>query len=73
MGSRIGSRFGVQNRVQVRGPGSGSKRGGPRFVNTRSWGAQSTLITEVFPSTRKIERKEKPLKKSCQDPVEHAR
>ena len=32
-----------------------------------------TLITEVFPGTRKIERKEKPLKKSCQNPVEYAR
>ena len=31
-----------------------------------------TMITEVFPGTRKMERKEKPLKKSCQNPVEHA-
>ena len=28
-----------------------------------------TLITDVFPGTRKMERKEKPLKKSCQNPV----
>ena len=32
-----------------------------------------TLITDVFPGTRKMERKEKPLKKSCQNPVEYAR
>ena len=31
----------------------------------------STLITEVFPGTRKMEIKEKPLKISCQNPVEH--
>ena len=32
-----------------------------------------TLITEVFPGTREMKRKEKPLKKLCQNPVEHAR
>ena len=32
-----------------------------------------TLITEVFPDTREMKRKEKPLKKLCQNPVEHAR
>ena len=32
-----------------------------------------TLITEVLPGTRKMERKEKPLKKSCQNPVEYVR
>ena len=32
-----------------------------------------TLITEFFPGTRKMERKEKPLKKSCQNPVEYSR
>ena len=31
-----------------------------------------TLITETFPRTRKRARKEKPLKKSCQNFVEHA-
>ena len=31
----------------------------------------TTLMTEVFPGTRKMERKEKPLKISCQNPVEH--
>ena len=30
------------------------------------------LITEVFPGTREMKRKEKPLKKLCQNPVEHA-
>ena len=34
---------------------------------------ESNLITEVFPGARKLERKEKPLKKSCQNPVEYAR
>ena len=33
----------------------------------------STLITQVFPGTRKMERKEKPLKKSCQNSVVYAR
>ena len=32
-----------------------------------------TLITEVFPGTREMKRKEKPLEKLCQNPVEHAR
>ena len=32
-----------------------------------------TQITEVFPGTRKIERKEKPLKKWHQNPVEYER
>ena len=32
-----------------------------------------TLITEVFPDMREMKRKEKPLKKLCQNPVEHAR
>ena len=32
----------------------------------------TTLITEVFPSTRKTERKEKTPKKSCQNPVEQS-
>ena len=31
-----------------------------------------TMITEYFPGKRVIERNEKPLKKSCQNPVEHA-
>ena len=31
-----------------------------------------TLITEVFPGMREMKRKEKPLKKLCQNPVEHA-
>ena len=31
-----------------------------------------TLITEVFPGTREMKRKEKSLKKLCQNPVEHA-
>ena len=31
----------------------------------------TTLTTEVFPVTCKMERKENPLKKSCQNPVEH--
>ena len=35
--------------------------------------AVCTLITEAFPGTRKMARKEKPLKKSCQNPVELAR
>ena len=32
-----------------------------------------TLIIEDFPGTQKMERKEKPLKKSCQNPVAYAR
>ena len=32
-----------------------------------------TLITEVFPGTREMKRIEKPPKKLCQNPVEHAR
>ena len=30
------------------------------------------LITEVFPGMQEMKRKEKPLKKLCQNPVEHA-
>ena len=32
----------------------------------------ATLIIEVFPGTQKIERKEKPQKKLCRNPVEYA-
>ena len=39
-------------------------------VRTESY-KKSILITEVFPGTRKMERKEKPLKISCRNPVEH--
>ena len=31
-----------------------------------------TMITEVFPGTREMKRKEKPLRRLCQNPVEHA-
>ena len=44
-----------------------------RLLTSISVSGIGTVITDVFPGTRKMKRKEKPLKKTCQNPVECAR
>ena len=52
-------------------PLNSSKGGVAQLAFYRLAPCLTTLITEVYPGTRKMERKEKALKISCQNPVEH--